>query len=59
MPERAELDLRGSFLPVTTPFDPVITAHYDLEQWEDAFASLRSKENLKAMFLPNGADWAS
>jgi L-iditol 2-dehydrogenase len=40
-------------------FDPVITAHYDLERWEDAFASLRSKENLKAMFLPNGPDWAS
>ncbi len=40
-------------------FDPVITAHFDLEKWEDAFASLRSKENLKAMFLPNGRDWAS
>lgn len=40
-------------------FEPVITAHYGLEDWEDAFKSLRTRQNLKAMFHPNGTDWAS
>ncbi len=40
-------------------FDPVITGFYELEEWETVFANLRSKKDLKAMFLPNGEDWAN
>jgi threonine dehydrogenase-like Zn-dependent dehydrogenase len=38
-------------------FDPVITGHYDLAEWDAAFTNLREKRDLKAMFLPNGAGW--
>ena len=38
-------------------FEPMITGHYALDQWETAFANLRAKQELKAMFLPNGAGW--
>ena len=37
--------------------DPVITDHYALEEWEAAFAKLRSKQALKALLHPNGQDW--
>jgi L-iditol 2-dehydrogenase len=40
-------------------FDPMITGRYALDQWELAFANLRAKRELKAMFLPNGPGWAS
>lgn len=51
--ERAvDLLTRGLF-----HFDPVITAHYELEDWAQAFASLRARENLKAMLHPNGIEW--
>jgi threonine dehydrogenase-like Zn-dependent dehydrogenase len=40
-------------------FDPVITGFYELGEWDTVFANLRSKKDLKAMFLPNGEDWAS
>jgi L-iditol 2-dehydrogenase len=36
---------------------PVITDHYELEEWETAFAKLRSKQALKALLHPNGRDW--
>lgn len=36
---------------------PVITGHYELEQWETAFANLRAKVDLKALIHPNGLDW--
>lgn len=39
--------------------EPLITSHYELEDWETAFTSLREKRDLKAMFLPNGEGWAS
>lgn len=38
--------------------DPVITDHFPLEEWETAFAKLRSKQALKALLHPNGLDWA-
>jgi L-iditol 2-dehydrogenase len=38
-------------------FDPVITGHYELEDWAEAFASLRTKQNLKVLIHPNGIDW--
>jgi threonine dehydrogenase-like Zn-dependent dehydrogenase len=37
--------------------DPVITDHFPLEEWETAFAKLRSKQALKALLHPNGVDW--
>ncbi len=36
---------------------PVITGHYELEQWDTAFANLRAKVDLKALIHPNGLDW--
>jgi L-iditol 2-dehydrogenase len=39
--------------------DPMITAHYELDAWETAFANLRSKQDVKALILPNGRDWVS
>ncbi|MFC1975995.1 zinc-binding dehydrogenase, partial [Chloroflexota bacterium] len=36
---------------------PVITGHYALEDWETAFANLRSKQDLKALIHPNGLGW--
>ena len=38
--------------------DPMITAHYALEDWETAFANLRAKQDVKAFIHPNGRDWA-
>jgi threonine dehydrogenase-like Zn-dependent dehydrogenase len=37
---------------------PMITNHYDLEEWEMAFANLRAKQDVKALIHPNGRDWA-
>ena len=38
--------------------EPMITNHYELEQWEMAFANLRSKQDVKALIHPNGRRWA-
>jgi len=38
--------------------EPMITNHYELEQWEMAFANLRSKQDVKALIHPNGRGWA-
>jgi len=38
--------------------DPMITNHYGLEDWETAFASLRAKQDVKALIHPSGRDWA-
>ncbi len=38
-------------------FAPMITGHYELEQWATAFASLRAKSDLKALIHPNGVEW--
>ena len=37
--------------------DPMITNHYELEEWETAFAKLRSKQDVKALIHPNGQGW--
>lgn len=37
--------------------EPMITNHYELEQWEMAFANLRSKQDVKALIHPNGRGW--
>lgn len=36
---------------------PVITGHYELEEWDKAFGNLRAKQDLKALIHPNGLDW--
>jgi len=38
--------------------DPMITAHYDLAEWETAFANLRARQDVKALIHPNGRGWA-
>ncbi|NOZ49432.1 MAG: zinc-binding dehydrogenase [Chloroflexi bacterium] len=38
-------------------FDPVVTGHYELEEWAQAFANLRAKRDLKALIHPNGIEW--
>ncbi len=38
--------------------DKLITNRYKLEEWETAFANLRSKQDVKAFIHPNGTDWA-
>jgi L-iditol 2-dehydrogenase len=38
--------------------DPMITNHYELEEWETAFANLRAKQDVKALIHPNGRGWA-
>ena len=38
--------------------EPMITAHYELEEWETAFANLRAKQDVKALIHPNGRGWA-
>ena len=38
--------------------EPMITNHYELEQWEMAFANLRSKQDVKALIHPHGRGWA-
>lgn len=35
----------------------MITSRYKLEEWELAFANLRSKRDVKALIHPNGTDW--
>jgi L-iditol 2-dehydrogenase len=37
--------------------DPMITHHYELTEWEEAFSCLRSKQDVKALIHPNGQDW--
>jgi L-iditol 2-dehydrogenase len=37
--------------------DTLMTNRYTLEQWEKAFANLRSGEDVKAFVHPNGTDW--
>jgi threonine dehydrogenase-like Zn-dependent dehydrogenase len=37
--------------------DPMITAHYALDEWEAAFANLRAKRDVKASIHPNRRDW--
>jgi L-iditol 2-dehydrogenase len=38
--------------------DPMITAHYSLDEWQTAFANLRAKQDVKAFIHPNGVGWA-
>ena len=40
-------------------YQPMITARYPLEEWETAFANLRSRRDVKALINPNGTDWVS
>jgi L-iditol 2-dehydrogenase len=37
---------------------PMITNHYELDEWETAFANLRAKQDVKALIHPNGRAWA-
>ena len=37
--------------------DSLITNRYSLKQWEEAFANLRCKQDVKAFIHPNGTDW--
>lgn len=52
---RRSVDLisRGVF-----DLDSLITNRYVLDDWENAFGSLRAKRDVKAFFHPNGTDWA-
>ena len=36
--------------------DAMITGHYDLDQWEEAFENLRSKRDVKALIHPHGKE---
>jgi len=38
--------------------EPMITNHYELEEWESAFANLRARQDVKAFIHPNGRAWA-
>ena len=38
--------------------EPMITNHYELDQWEMAFTNLRSKQDVKALIHPHGRGWA-
>ena len=38
--------------------DPMITNHYALGDWEEAFANLRARQDVKALIHPSGRDWA-
>jgi L-iditol 2-dehydrogenase len=38
--------------------DPMITHHYELEAWEEAFANLRAKQDVKALIHPHDRGWA-
>jgi L-iditol 2-dehydrogenase len=50
--ERAvDLITRGVF-----DLDSLLTARYSLDDWETAFEQLRSKQDVKAFFHPNGTD---
>jgi len=35
----------------------MITNHYELEEWETAFANLRAKQDVKALIHPNSRGW--
>jgi len=48
-----DLISRGAF-----DLDPLLTGHYALEQWQEAFGNLRAQKDVKAFFYPNGTDWA-
>ncbi len=37
--------------------DSLLTNRYTIEEWEKAFANLRSGEDVKAFIHPNGTDW--
>jgi L-iditol 2-dehydrogenase len=37
--------------------DAMITNHYELGDWETAFANLRARQDVKALVLPNGEGW--
>jgi L-iditol 2-dehydrogenase len=37
--------------------DSMLTNRYSLEEWETAFANLRSKQDVKAFIHPNGTNW--
>jgi len=51
--ERAvDLITRGVF-----DLDSLLTGRYRLEEWEAAFANLRSHQDVKAFIYPNGTDW--
>lgn len=39
-------------------YKSMITSRYTLEEWETAFANLRSGYDVKALIHPNGTDWA-
>jgi L-iditol 2-dehydrogenase len=38
--------------------EPMITNHYELEQWQTAFENLRAKQDVKAFIHPSGRGWA-
>jgi L-iditol 2-dehydrogenase len=40
-------------------YKSMITSRYKLEDWEQAFANLRAKKDVKAFLHPNGTDWGS
>ena len=51
--ERAvDLIVRGVF-----DLDSLITNRYKLDDWQDAFANLRAKKDVKAFIYPSGTDW--
>lgn len=37
--------------------DSLITNRYKLDDWQDAFANLRAKKDVKAFIYPSGTDW--
>jgi hypothetical protein len=55
-PEDTE-SLRTPRSPAAGQLDPMITAHYSLDEWETAFANLRGKQDVKAFIHPNGVGW--
>jgi threonine dehydrogenase-like Zn-dependent dehydrogenase len=38
-------------------FEPLLTGRYSLEEWQEAFGSLRRRADCKAFLYPNGRDW--
>lgn len=51
--ERAvDLIVRGVF-----DLDSLLTNRYKLDEWQDAFANLRAKRDVKAFIYPNGTKW--
>ena len=37
--------------------DSLLTNRYELDEWQDAFANLRAKKDVKAFICPNGKRW--